>query len=295
MKTKIKFYIIIFLMFFFLPLKVHASELDTSSEYFAELMKDEDYSAIYNSSQEEIEYITKMYEDGAYTEEEYNKEIEKIITERDKMLSSCEQSILKEKERQQKNEEANKTEKVEGFADQFDFYDENGNKIKDYTNVDFSNFPNKRIITVEGILEEGTATKSNFYIQVNVSARNVIYETSAILDETNNYTVTIPVPNDVYYVYYNTSATEDKVGCEDQLLDVRLNPTITIPITGAIKIDSNEGELMLIEGEEYVETIEEKAPFNWSLIIITIVITIILISIIIGIVFIIKIKEKNKI
>lgn len=283
-------------MFLIFSINSFASEIDPTSEYFQELMQNEDYRDVYNTYEEMINYLNEEYQSGGYTEEEYNFELNNLITSRNDMLNSIEQEILRQKQNDEEERKAAEFEQVEGFADQIGVTDQEGKTIKDYTNIDFSNFPNKRVLTIKGNLADGTTTKSDFYVKVNVSARNVIYDTSAIMDKSNDYTVSIPVPNDVYYVYYEFPETEDFVDCEEELIDARLNPLIEYSIIGAIRIDSNMGELILIEGEEYVEEVEiEENTINWKLITIIGVSVILIGGLTTGIVIVIKKKKENEI
>lgn len=262
-------------------------------------LKDEDYRDSYEAYTFEIMYIAKAYVDGGYDLDTAMGKLEKLISNRNETLSRMEQKILDNQIKSEQNANAQEQGKVEGFVDIMTMYDKDGNAIIDYTNIDFSNMSNKRTITVQGILQEGTATSNDFYVKVNVAARNLIYEPEpTILDQSNNYTAKIDVPNDKYLIYFSNSATNDIVyiAADGNTIDARMNPKITFDIIGAIKIDSNVNEITMIESNQYTEVVDEdNSEINVMLIVVIALSVIAAIAVGFGIYHIIKIKKENEI
>lgn len=263
------------------------------------LLENEDYATTYEAYTYEMMQVATEYVSGGYDLEYATEQIMQFVNERNMVLEELEQKMLEAEINRQENEAAEEQGKIDGFVDIMTMYDKDGNPIIDYTNIDFSEMPNKRTITVQGILEEGTATSGDFYVKVSVAARNLFYEPEpTILDKSNNYTAKIDVPNDKYLIYFTNSATNDLVYIEENgnIINARMNPKITFDIIGAIKIDSNANEIVMIEGNEYVE-VEEDASVNINvqLIILIAIVVIVIVAIVLAILYIFKVKRQNEI
>lgn len=281
------------LVFLCNPIQSLAADLyiDETSEYFQELLKDTSYNETYQRYLEQINTYNTMLNEGTISQEEFEAEKDRVTTETNELLQAMEQDYLSKKDSEQDNVEVVKNDGV--FSDTTVQFDENGEIIKDYTNVDFSNMENKRTVTFKPVIQDKTAPTSGLYIKFYLYAQNLEYETSVLLDESNDYTATVEVPNDRYLIAFEQSNSPDFVKYESGVIDVRDNPEETFYIRGGTQIDSNEGEVVQIEGEDFVE--EKKETINYKLIFIIAGIVILVSAIGAGTYFAIKIKKENEI
>lgn len=193
--------------------------------------------------------ISELYDEyfeGNITQEEFESTLEQYETSQKKDMDKAEEKWLKEQHMATLPE-------VDYTIDHKDVYDEDGNKITDFTNVNIEEISSKKTITFEGILEPGTKVSDNYAIHVQVSAENFIFTQVNTLEKSNNYKCEILVPNDTYVVTLTSNSTEDTIIFEDNYITAEDNPVLKVYIVGATRIITNEDDIISIEGGEYIE------------------------------------------
>lgn len=183
---------------------------------------------------------------GEITQEEYDETVELYRQEQEEYANNYEEQWLEEKYLESLPE-------VDYTVNHKDVYDDEGNKIIDFTDIDINKISSKKVLTFNGVIEPGTKPIDGFSIKVQVSAETLIFTEIAILDETNNYNCQILVPNDTYTVQLTPISSDDTVIFNDNYIDASNEPTLNVYIVGATKIIDGENEINLIEGEDYIE------------------------------------------
>lgn len=262
----------LFLMILFsLSISVKASEIDDLKLYYEDLRKS----------------IQEDYDAGSLTQEDYEQMINACNEEEKNRIELLEEQQIIE-------EEANIIDQSSQKPNIVTNYDEAGDKIEDYSNIDIESLDNKQTIYFEVKIAEGTSVSDEFYIKATVSAMNSIYETSVILDEANDFKGEIIVPNDTYIAdYYYPAGTANEVSIDESFIDASINPIKTIYVVGGRSIITDKQEIIKIEGSQVVQ--EDKNNIDISLIIKISIGVIVFIGLIIFIVIAVKKRNENKI
>lgn len=277
---KIKLLSLIFFLLFALTIPAYADEI---SEYKAEIAFQKEF---YNNLRLEAE---SLLNGGSITQEEYNKRIEQYNRDETAIIEELEEIIILLEENK------NGIDWDDQKPNIVTNYDENGNKITDYSNYtdeQIQQLDNCRTLSFETVVEEGTSLIDDFYIKVYISGFNFTYEKEVILDESNKYQQSIYVPNGIYSVSYESSSSVNSISYDDSFVDASTSPTNYVYITGGEQIITDEKEIIKIEGDKITEESQEDDELNTKKIIIIVVSVFVIIAIIVGVIFAIKKKRE---
>lgn len=246
MKKIITLLFIITMFFSITP--VFATEIESSSTEEYNSPEAKEIEEKYNNLM--FKLSEKLF-NGEITQEDYDAKMEFYQTNKYIEMDKAEEAWLEEQYIASLPE-------VDYTINHKDVYDENGEKITDFTDVDINTISSKKTLTFKGILEQGTKTTPGFTIKVQVAAENLIFTDVNVLDESNDYTCEILVPNDTYIITLTSPSTGDVVIFDEHYIDASDEPTLNVYIVGATKIITSENDIISIEGGEIVETPQEK-------------------------------------
>lgn len=294
---KCKIFILTLTLLLAFPLQAKATEMqEPTTEESKVISNYYELDSDYDEVNDTIDYYNQLIkglsidlQDKKITQEEFDKRLKEIDEEKKNTVTSLESQI-------QESEDEKNADTVSGSdtgLNRIIVTDDNGNAITDYTNVDFSNMPNKRSITFKCQMEDGTTPDDKLSISITGNALNLKYTTTVTLDKSNNYTAVMEVPNDTYSFTYDCTKTNDSVTYDDGFIDASANPTQILYVYGSKSIVSNNTEITQIEGSEYVEPKQEKQT-NYTTVF-KIVGGVVLVVAVIGFVlFAIKKKKDNE-